>query len=70
MMVMAQRMGMLRKVAQRDDANCSLVKTGQKLQFPERNHLYGEVLGYLKFIHVIKHFPIFSILQFTFCSHE
>ena len=31
MMVMAQRMGMLRDVAQRDDANCLLVKTGWKL---------------------------------------
>ena len=31
MMVMAQRMGMMREVVQRDDANCLLVKTGQKL---------------------------------------
>ena len=31
MMVMGQRMGTLREVAQRDDANCLLVKTGQKL---------------------------------------
>ena len=29
---------------------------------PERHHSYGEVLGFLKFIHAIKSFPMISIL--------